>query len=352
MDQLFDAYIPIDRRHALTQGRALPERAVGVALFADISGFTPLTEALARDLGPKRGVEELTKLVDVIYGALISEVHRFHGTAVNFSGDAVTCWFDDDGQVGTGTLSAAACALAMQQVMHQFATVSTPSGGTVSLAIKVVLSGGPVRRFCVGDPKIQYTDVLAGATLDRLAATEHLASRGEVLADEAVIAAAAGRLSVLDWRLGEGGFRAAVVGGLVGEVAARPWPTLAPEALPEAVVRPWLLPGIYERIQAGQDRFLAELRSAVTLFLRFGGIDYEADDAAGEKLDAYIGRVQHIAAQYEGSLLQVTIGDKGSYLYIAFGAPVERRAANSWVGRKVSRGIIGVLLSQSCSGAN
>ena len=48
-------YIPMDRRQALAAGRELASTAWGAALFADISGFTPLTEALARELGPQRG---------------------------------------------------------------------------------------------------------------------------------------------------------------------------------------------------------------------------------------------------------------------------------------------------------
>ena len=43
-----DAYIPIDRRLAIASGESLPDRTDGAALFADISGFTPLTEALTR----------------------------------------------------------------------------------------------------------------------------------------------------------------------------------------------------------------------------------------------------------------------------------------------------------------
>jgi adenylate cyclase len=42
-------YIPMDRRQALAQGQTLPDRTSGAALFADISGFTPLTEALLRN---------------------------------------------------------------------------------------------------------------------------------------------------------------------------------------------------------------------------------------------------------------------------------------------------------------
>ena len=38
------------------------------------------------------------------------------------------------------------------------------------------------------------------------------------------------------------------------------------------------------------------------------------------KLDDYIRWVQGVLTQYEGLLLQLIIGDKGSYLYAAFGA--------------------------------
>ena len=47
-----EAYIARDRRRALASGVELPDRVFGAALFADISGFTPLTEALAGELGP------------------------------------------------------------------------------------------------------------------------------------------------------------------------------------------------------------------------------------------------------------------------------------------------------------
>jgi adenylate cyclase len=76
---------------------------------------------------------------------------------------------------------------------------------------------------------------------------------------------------------------------------------------------------LYARERAGQDALLTEFRPAVALFLRFVGIDFERDEA-GAHLDAFIRQVQGILARYEGVLLQLTIGDKGSYLYAAFGA--------------------------------
>src|SRR5262245_59761050 len=107
--ELLAAYVPMDRRAAMAEGRALPSRASGAALFADISGFTPLTEALDTGFGLRRGSEELTRHLNAVYGGLIEQVHAFQGSVIGFSGDAMTCWFDgDDG------LRATACSVRLQ----------------------------------------------------------------------------------------------------------------------------------------------------------------------------------------------------------------------------------------------
>src|SRR5262249_21964988 len=154
--------------------------------------------------------------------------------------------------------------------------------------------------------------VLAGATLDRLSAAEQLAGKGEVVASSEVAQNLGDDLIVQAWRASEmHGQRVAVVAGLGSAVPAEPWPELPPGALSEAQVRPWLLPGMYERLSAGQGQFLAELRPAVALFARFGGIDYDHDEEAAAKLDGYMRWAQQIVRRYEGALLQLTIGDKG-----------------------------------------
>src|SRR5690349_17093987 len=109
--ELLSAYLPADRLRALATGSDLPERAQGAALFADISGFTPLTEALVLALGPQRGAEELPRQLNVVYDALIAEVHGFRGTVISFSGDAITCWFDDTAGDADGSQRAASAAV-------------------------------------------------------------------------------------------------------------------------------------------------------------------------------------------------------------------------------------------------
>src|SRR5436190_21771952 len=79
-----EAYIPADRRHALAAGLAMPDRVRGAALFADISGFTALTETLAKELGAQRGAEELTTHLNRVFHALIEEVERYGGHVIYF----------------------------------------------------------------------------------------------------------------------------------------------------------------------------------------------------------------------------------------------------------------------------
>ena len=329
MESLY-AYIPIDRRYALEHGASLPDRATGAALFADISGFTALTEALLEALGPQRGAEELTGWLNKIYDALVAEIESYRGSVISFSGDAMTCWFDDQSQEAlaakpnaSAALQATACALAIQQTMQQFAQVEIPGAGMVSLAIKVVVTAGSVRRFLIGDPAIQLVDTLAGETLYRLAAGEHHAHRGEVLLDEPAVAALGEGIQVLEWRADpESGERFAVVNRLNANVESDPWPALESDGLSDELMRPWLLPPVYERLMSGLGEFLTELRPTVALFLRFSGIDYDNDPEAQSKLNTYLQAVQRILARYNSYMIQLTIGDKGSHFYVAFGAPL------------------------------
>jgi class 3 adenylate cyclase len=335
------SYIPMDRRQALARGVTLPEWTHGAALFADISGSTPLTEALAQELGLQRGAEEITRQLNRVFGELIDEVHRYGGSVINFSGDSITCWFDEQ-VMGVGrwvlgensptlnthptspaALRAVACALAMQAAMGQFAMITTPAGSTIALAIKVAVGIGPARRLLVGDPRIQNIEVLAGQVIDAISIGEHLAQPGEVLVQAAIAEAHGASMAVGDWRSDQAsGKRYASVASLAVSVPEIPWPDLPADQLSEAQIQPWLLPSVYQRVHGGKSAFLSELRPAAALFLAFRGIDYDTDDRAGATLDAFVRWVQAVLAQYDGALLQVTIGDKGSYLHAAFGAPI------------------------------
>ena len=288
----------------------------GSALFADISGFTPLTEALVKELGPQRGAEELTANIGRVFHAVIGELDAYDGNVIYFAGDAITCWIDGD----DGTRACAA-ATGMQEAIARTGLIVTPGGAEVRLAMKVAVAVGDARRFVVGDPDIQLIDVLAGRLMDDLAEAEHHAEKGEIVLDPSAVAALGGAVALGDLRTDEiSGRTCAVLRGLLVDV--EPEPGHQPAPLPEDLVRPWLLPAVYERLRTGRGEFLAELRPAIPVFLRFGGIDYDHDDDAIEKLDDFVRAAQRIMSGLGGNVLQLTLGDKGAYLYGVFGSPL------------------------------
>ncbi|NUM48588.1 MAG: AAA family ATPase, partial [Anaerolineales bacterium] len=315
-------YLPQDRLRALARGETLPNRTTGAALFADISGFTPLTEKLTRELGPRRGIEALTHQINAVYEHLIAEVERYGGSVLGFAGDAITCWFDDmteDGGPRTGqnvssvphprsSVLAVTSAFAMQAAMKEFPT----------LGLKIAVTTGPAQRLALGNPEDQYWDTLMGHTISRLATAEHLANRGDIVVDEPTYQALADHAQVGEWRTEEDE-RFAVLAAFNSTIS--PVPFLTPDPLPPDTLCPWINPAVFAREQAGQGVFLTELRPATPLFLRFSGIDFETEPAA-EQLDTFLRQVQAVLQRYEATLIQLTIGDKGSYLYAAFGAPV------------------------------
>lgn len=310
------SFIPIDRRCALAQGNPLPEQSSGAVLFADLSGFTPLTEAYAQALGPQRGAEEMTALLNRIFSALIEHIHNFHGSVVGFSGDAITCWFAGD----TG-LQAATAALALQATAAQFASQPQLLAGPAPLALKCTIAAGPARRLLVGDPSIQVLDVLAGPPISRAGQLEEHAERGDVLLDAGVMHALADAGPHGAWRALAPGDNVFALAGLERSAEPLPWPHIPLGALSAERIRPWLLPAVWKRLRHSDSEFLTELRPAVALFACFAGID-DTHPKMHATLTAYVAWVQRLLARHGGSLLQLTIGDKGSYFYAAFGAPV------------------------------
>lgn len=331
-----EAYLPQDRRRTIAANVPLPEQADGSVLFADISGFTPLTEALSHSLGARRGAEETTRQLNLIYHALIARIEQFGGSVISFSGDAMTCWFPalpeggpqpepgrqkDEEAAISSSFRAVGCALALQEAMAQFAAVRLPDGQTTAIGLKVAVATGSVRRWVVGDPAVRLIDTIAGSTVARPAQAEHLAQPGEVLIDQVTAAALGAQLEIGEWRDAPGtGERFAVVKKFASPAFEFPNSFDVLPALNEAQLRPWLHPAVYRHHLLDEDEFLTELRPVAALFVRFTGIDFDRDADAGTRLDHFVRHVQHLLARYEGDLLELTIGDKGSYFYGAFGA--------------------------------
>ena len=311
---LLESFLPQARRAAVAGGTDLPRRVHGAGLFADISGFTQLAEALVAALGRQRGAEEIDTNLNRVYEALIDDLTAYGGEVLYFSGDAITCWLDgDDGS------RAVQCALDMQRTMRSIGELAI-AGHIITLSVKVAVAVGSAARFVVGDPQHQRMDVLGGRLIDCLAAAEGLAERGDVIADESVVERLGDELVCIEMRRDPATGR---LGGLVEGLRTKPAAVriepLAP--IPGDLVAEWILPEVLARLVVGGGVFLGELRSAHPIFVRFGGFDFDDDPEVSTRVDDFIRDVQRTLAKYGGLLLGITVGDKGAYLNAVVGAP-------------------------------
>jgi class 3 adenylate cyclase/tetratricopeptide (TPR) repeat protein len=308
----FEVYLPMDRRRELAGLGTLPATSAGAALFADISGFTHLTEVLSRNLGPRRGAEELSRLLNQVFGPTTTAIHEHGGSVISFGGDSVISWFaGDDGSQAT------AAALSLRSFIQVFREQEA-GGPAGDIDIKVAVVHGTSRRVRVGRPEHAYMDLLAGEVVETLSSEAGLLQRGEVAVSRDV-AEALGFRAELRTVTSEGRVRY-----LVDALVSEPDRVIAIDdyTIDQAVARQWLLPDVHERIEQRLQGLLAELRDVVAIFVGFEGIDHVNDDDAGAALDACVSWAQDVLAKYEGVVLQTLIDDKGCHLYAVFGASV------------------------------
>ena len=136
-------------------------------MFADISGFTALSEQLMHDLG-ERGAEVLTSVINRAFGEIVEIVLLEHGDLLRFGGDAVLAMFTGDGHAGR----AARAAVDIRDAIGDVETPGEPLGISIGLAT------GMVTIDRVGDASQEL--IVLGETIDRMLAAESAVSSGEI----------------------------------------------------------------------------------------------------------------------------------------------------------------------------
>ncbi|GAB4431404.1 MAG: adenylate/guanylate cyclase domain-containing protein [Anaerolineae bacterium] len=269
-------------------------------LFADVSGFTPLTEALARQ--GAEGPEELTRLLNSYFERMIALIEDEGGEIVKFSGDAVTVLFPaGDETLGHATRRALQAAEAMQAAMVEFATLPT-SAGPVALGMKIGIGAGEILVMRVGGVFNRWEYVIAGDPLRQVAEAEHQAERGDVILSPEAAA--------LIWPQ-----------PLPPRPLARPdWSQIENPAAVEAVLRAYVPGAVSGWLREGLQEWLAVLRPMSVLFIGVGGLNYSQADAL-DKLHAFLRVAQETIYRFEGSLNKLAVDDKGTILIALLGAP-------------------------------
>jgi len=291
-------------------------RFPAAVLMADISGFTPLAEALAR--AGRRGAEELSALLNTHFSRMIDLVHAHGGDVAQFSGDAITALFDlaSGEDLAPDVLPAAACALAIQRHIAAVGVLRT-SQGDFPLQVRIGVGAGPAYAAVVGRREAGLRHLLAGPARRGAVRAQRLARPGEVMLSRAAYRAVQDDVTATLTRWGYARISAC---GVPPAGERRPAAvSLPPERLVELAT--FLPPALGQRIQAGGRAFLGEHRYGVVLFVGFQGLDFDRDPAIGSKVRAYVAAMQEVVGQYDGYLAEIEVADKGSLLLVLFGAP-------------------------------
>lgn len=295
-------------------GEGIEERRFAAAVaFADVSGFTVMSEQLAR-IG-REGAETLTGILNSYFSAMIEKISVCGGFVGKFGGDAMTIFFpQEDGEALEMTArraTAASCAL--QIAMEPFRKNKTRAG-EFSLGMKIGVSAGEVLYRLVSDETGAHDYLLAGSALDAAAEAEHHGVSGEVVLGPSVSALylpSGGEMHDGFYILRD----PSVIPPCAGFIL-EPVPTPAELEL----ARKFINPAVFHRMQLGLDS-VGEIRKVSVVFLAFSGLDYDGDPKVGDKLLELYRWVQGLVKSYGGSINKVDMGDKGSKILITFGAP-------------------------------
>src|SRR5262249_8729444 len=112
---LLPSYLLEDLVRDPAPGRASGRFVQGSLLFADISGFTALSELLSGS--GREGAEEITALVNRCFSTMLAILRDHDGQLIRFGGDALLGLFPGP----AGTTLAVQAAMRMQASMAEFA---------------------------------------------------------------------------------------------------------------------------------------------------------------------------------------------------------------------------------------
>jgi class 3 adenylate cyclase/tetratricopeptide (TPR) repeat protein len=279
----------------------------GSLLFVDISGFTKMSERLARH--GKVGAEEVTDAIGTCFEALLEVAYQAGGGLLKFGGDALLLLFTGDGHA----TRAAGSALGMQTRLADVGRLDT-SAGRVVLRMSAGVHTGSFTCFLVGDSHREL--LLAGSGVTTLTDMEGSADAGQVVVSAATAAALPRDL------VGEAqgpGFRLRRVRrSTVPDEDLTVAPTIRDVDLAGFVptaIRAHLLSG-------GED---PEHRQATVAFLHFDGTDglleREGPESVADALRELVVDAQAAADEHGVTFLGTDIDHDGGKIILVAGVP-------------------------------
>ena len=278
----------------------------GSVVFADISGFTKLSERLA---GRGRvGAEELTDAINTCFERLLAVAYDDGASLLKFGGDATLLLFTGDEHAFRATRAAAA----MRQALRDLGAFDA-SGHKVTLRISIGVHTGTFTAFLVGDSHREL--LLTGPAFTRVVDMESTAEAGEVVISPETAAELPRR--AVGKAKGPGFLLA---GTLPGDPGGRVIPL---QGLEPGTVATALSTAVRTHLGAGVDE--PEHRRVTIAFLHFDHTDQriveEGPAALAADLDVLVRQVQESADKHGVCFLGTDVDHDGGKIILVAGAP-------------------------------
>jgi class 3 adenylate cyclase len=166
-------YLPrLELQWLIEDPEALVREIDGTLVFVDISGFTKMSERLARH--GKVGAEEVTDVLGAVFARLLAVAYANGGGLIKFGGDALLLWFSGAEHAVRGTRA----AHGMRATLRSIGKIDT-TAGKVTLRMSIGVNSGRFHFFLVGDSHREF--IVTGPAATGTVQMEGTATAGEIL---------------------------------------------------------------------------------------------------------------------------------------------------------------------------
>ena len=277
----------------------------GSLAFVDISGFTALTERLARK--GKIGAELMRDTLDGVFRALLDEAYDWGAGLLKWGGDALLLLFDGPEHPQRATRA----MWELQRTIERVGRLRV-SGGTVTLRMSIGVSTGTIEFFTAGS--VHRELLVAGPVATETVSIEAIADAGEIGISRRLAA-------LLDPRcVGRPKEDALLLASPPDVESSR-----APEVGPVSGITVASCIPIAARAHVLLERSEPEHRTITAAFIDMMDTDELLDrlgpDAFAEALDERIRSIQEAALRHEVPFYETDIGKGSVKALLTAGAP-------------------------------